>query len=99
MGGMAMVALASCYYVADVRKITWWTPWFIVFGVNSIAVWVGSVVFKQTLEKLKLKTWMFNGLADWFGSYNGSLAFAILYVLFWWVIMSILYRRRVFFKV
>jgi len=109
MGGMAMVALASCYYVADVRKITWWTRWFVVFGVNSIAVWVGSVVLNATLEKINvyeangkmvtLKTCMFNGLADWFGPRNGSLAFAVLYVLFWWAIMRGLYRRKIYFKV
>jgi predicted acyltransferase len=109
MGGMAMVVLASCYYLADIRKSTWWTPCLVVFGVNSIAVWVGSVVFLQTLEKIKLdgadgklvtlKTWMFNGLAGCLGPWNGSLAFAVLYVVFWWCIMSILYRKKIFFKV
>ncbi len=109
MGGMAMIALASCCYVADVRKTTWWTTWFVVFGVNSIAVWVGSVVLRQTLDKIRfdggagklvsLKTFLFNGLADWLGSYNGSLAFAVLYVLFWWAIMRGLCRRKIFFKV
>ncbi|MCX7886280.1 MAG: DUF5009 domain-containing protein, partial [Verrucomicrobiae bacterium] len=109
MGGMAMIALASCYYVADVCKIRWWTPFFVVFGVNSIAVWVGSVVLRQTLDKIRLddgsgklvslKTVLFNGLAEWLGPHNGSLAFAVLYVLFCWVILRGLYRRKIFFKV
>ena len=109
MGGMAMVILASCYYVADVRKIVWWTLPFLVFGMNSLAVWIGSVTFKQTLEKIKwvgsdgklvdLKTQMYNHLASWLGPLNGSLAFAILYVVFWLGVMGILYRKRIFFKV
>ncbi len=109
MGGMAMVILASCYYVADVRKIVWWTPAFLVFGVNSLAVWIGSVTLKQTLEKIKLvgddgtwislKTFLFNGLSQWLGALNGSLAFAILYVLFWLGIMTFFYRKGILLKV
>jgi predicted acyltransferase len=109
MGGMAMVILASCYYLADVRKVVWWTPLFIVFGVNSLAVWIGSVTVKQTLEKIRwlgsdgkmidLKAYLYRGLAGWFGPLNGSLAFAVLFVTFWLVVMSVLYRKRIFFKV
>jgi predicted acyltransferase len=109
LGGMAVVVLASCYYIADVRKVTWWTPLFLVFGMNSIAVWVGSITLRDTLEKIKivgsagklidLKTYMFNGLAKWFGPWNGSLAFAVLSVFFWLAIMSVLYRKKIFFKI
>jgi predicted acyltransferase len=109
MGGIAMVVLASCYYVADVRKVTWWTPPFVVMGANSLAVWIGSVTLKDTLEKIKpagpagkavdLKTHLYDGLVPWLGSWNASLAFAVLYVLFWLGIMGVLYRRRIFFKI
>ena len=109
MGGMAMVVLASCYYIADLKKIAWWTRFFVVFGVNSIAVWVGSVVLSQTFDKIEfvggsgelvsLKAWMFNGLATRLDPYDASLAFAVLYVLFWWAVMEFLYRRKIFLKV
>jgi predicted acyltransferase len=109
MGGMAMVVLASCYYVVDVRKVTWWTPPCLIFGMNSIAVWIGSVTFKDALEKIKfaggdgkmldVKTHLFQWLSQWFGPWNGSLAFAFLYVLFWLAIMGVLYRQKVFFKI
>ncbi len=109
MGGMAATVLASCYYIVDMRKITWWTRPCLIFGMNSIAVWIGSVTFKDALEKIQLaagdgklvnlKTHLFNGLAQWFGPWNGSLAFAILYVLFWLAIMNEFYRRKIYFKV
>lgn len=109
MGGMAASVLASCYYITDVRKITWWTKPCLIFGMNSIAVWVGCTTFRDALEKIKFfgsdgklvnaKMYMFNGLADWFGPWNGSLAFAILYVLFWLAIMNFFYRRKIFFKI
>jgi len=106
---MAATVLASCYYIVDMRKITWWTRPCLIFGMNSIAVWIGSVTFKDALEKIQLaagdgklvnlKTHLFNGLAQWFGPWNGSLAFAILYVLFWLAIMNEFYRRKIYFKV
>lgn len=108
MGGTAMVVLASVYYVADFRKITWWTLPFVVMGTNSLLVWIGSVTFKDTLEKIKfagaadkamdLKTHLYHALVPWLGPWNGSLAFAVLYVLFWLAIMSVLYRNKIFFK-
>jgi len=108
MGGMAMVVLASCYYLADFREITWWTPPLVVMGTNSLAVWIGSVTVKDTLEKIKLggaagkvvdlKTHLYNGLVPWLGPWNGSLAFAVLYVLFWLAVMSVFYRKKIFFK-
>jgi predicted acyltransferase len=109
MGGMAATVLASCYYITDMRKITWWTRPCLIFGMNSIAVWIGSVTFRDALEKFQLhggvekavslKTLMFNGLAHWLGPWNGSLAFAILYVIFWLVVMNEFYRRKIYFKV
>lgn len=109
MGGMAMVVLASCYYVVDVRQITWWTTPCLIFGMNSIAVWVGSVTLKDTLEKIKFtgqggamldaKTWLYQWLAHWLGPWNGSLGFAVLYVLFWLAVLGFFYRRGISFKV
>jgi len=109
MGGMAMVVLASCYYVADVRKITWWTKPFVIFGMNSIAVWVGSVTLRDTLEKIQvagnsgklisLKTYLNDALVPWLGPMNASLGFAILFTLFWLAVLGVCYRYKIVFKV
>ncbi len=109
MGGMALVVFASCYYLVDIRKSTWWTPPFLVFGTNSIAVWVVTVMFLQTLELIKFtgsdgklinaKTCLFNAIAACIGPMLGSLLFAVLYVLFWLAVMSVLYRRKIFIKI
>ena len=108
MGGLALLALASCYYVCDVKKITWWTPPFLVFGLNSLAVWVLSVMCIQALGLIRitgpggvpvdLRTCLFTSLAAWVGPWNGSLLFAVAYLLFWLGFMSLLYRRRIFIK-
>ena len=108
MGGLALVFLATCYYAVDVRKSTWWTPPCVVFGVNSLAVWVFSQLGMKTLMAIHgagpdgaaVNLWKAGGdrLVSYLGPMNGSLAFAILYDLFWLGMMWILYRRRIFIK-
>ena len=98
MGGMALVFLATCYYIVDVQKITWWTLPCVVFGMNSILVWVFSQLVMKTLVAVNLWNAGAERLAHSLGPVNGSLAFAILYVLFCLAVMGILYRRRIFIK-
>jgi predicted acyltransferase len=108
MGGMALVFLATCFYWVDVKKVTWWTLPCLIYGMNSIAVWVFSQLGMKTLMAIKITSpngvtidlWKAGGdrLAYYFGPMNGSLAFAILYDLFWLGVMGILYWRRIFIK-
>jgi predicted acyltransferase len=47
-----------------------------------------------------LKGWIYdNAFASWLAPVNASLAFAIVFVLLWWAIMEVFYRRRIFLKV
>ncbi len=108
MGGMALVFLAACYYAVDIKKVTWWILPCLIFGVNSLAVWVFSQLGMKTLMAINItgsggavvSLWKAGGdyLAHILGPLNGSLAFAILYDLFWLGVMGILYRRRIFIK-
>lgn len=108
MGGMALVFLATCYYIVDTKNISWWTLPCLIFGVNSLAVWVFSQLGMKTLMAIDItgpdgaavSLWKAGGdlLATYLGPMNGSLAFAILYVLFWLGVMGILYRQRIFIK-
>lgn len=108
MGGMALLFLASCYYLVDIKKVTWWTLPCLIFGTNSIAVWVFSQLGMKTLMAIHIADssgaavdlWKAGGdcLACFLGSLNGSLAFAILYDLFWLGVLGILYRRRIFIR-
>lgn len=103
MGGMALVFLAGCYLLVDIKKITWWTLPCLIFGVNSIAVWVFSQLGMKTLMAIHvghmtLWTAFGEGFARYLGPMNGSLAFAIAFDLFWLGVMWILYRRRIFIK-
>ena len=108
MGGVALLFLATCYYAVDIKKFTWWTLPCLIFGVNSLAVWVFSQLGMKTLMAINItgsigkavNLWKAGGdyLEHFLGPQNGSLAFAILYTLFWLAVMGILYRRRIFIK-
>ncbi len=108
MGGVALLFLATCYYIVDVRKATWWTLPCVIVGVNSLAVWVFSQLGMKTLMAIHLTSpngtaislWQFWGesLARYLGRMNGSLAFAILFDIFWLGVMGILYKKRIFIK-
>jgi len=109
MSGMALTILACCYYVIDIRQSIRWTKPFIIFGVNSITVWMGSTLLRDILDLIKLQqaggrsisVWTAAGhwFASWAGAYNGSLLFALTYVLLWLGLMAVLYRRGIFLKI
>lgn len=108
MGGVALLFLASCYYIVDIRKVSWWTLPCLIFGMNSIAVWVFSQLGMKTLMAINVASpggttislWQLWGesFARYLGRMNGSLAFAILFDIFWLGVMGILYRRRIVIK-
>lgn len=110
MGGMALNFLAFCYYVIEIKNIRWWTQPFLVFGMNAIASFFLSSLVAKTLniikvddfngESISIKGFIFkNYFLPYLEPINASLAFAIFYVVFWYLIMLILYKKKIFIKV
>jgi predicted acyltransferase len=111
MSGMALVILACCYYLADVRKVTWWTKPFVIFGANSLFLWVlggdGSSLTSLHLIKfhlangsqVSLKSIIYHFLASWAGPLNGSELYALAWVTLWLGILTLMYRKRIFVKI
>ena len=105
-GGMALLLFGLLYWVIDVRERSRWATPFVVFGVNAIAAYFLSSLFAQVLdlvhlgEGLTLKAWAYrNVFASWAGPLNGSLAFAVAFVLLWLGLMWPLHRRKIYIKV
>lgn len=111
-GGMALHLLAICYWLVDVRHRRAWAKPFVILGMNAIAAFFLSGLFARVLglvqvggdpgdvAAVSLKAWLYNNLfASWAGPLNGSLTFAVGYVLVWLGLMAVLYRRRIFIKV
>ncbi|NIP81921.1 MAG: DUF5009 domain-containing protein, partial [Gemmatimonadetes bacterium] len=103
--GMALLFLGLCYWVIDVKGRRAWAKPFVVFGVNAIAAYWLSGLSARLLGMIRvgdqsLKGWLYDhAFASWAGPLNGSLAFALAFVLVWLGLMWILYRKEIFIKV
>ena len=104
--GWALLVFAACYELIEGRKIRRWGKPFVVMGVNAIAIFVASVLVIKTLVLTKVRNgtstfeWIYqNVFASWAGGMNGSLLFALVTLLFWWVVADGMYRRGWFIKV
>ncbi|MEG4273116.1 MULTISPECIES: heparan-alpha-glucosaminide N-acetyltransferase domain-containing protein [unclassified Microcoleus] len=100
--GWALLLLAACYETIEVRDWKWGRP-FEIMGVNAIFLFVASGIVARILLKTHIGTganapttytWIYeNWFLPWAGPLNGSLAFAVTAVLFWWLILYGMYRR------
>jgi len=107
--GTALLLFGALYGWVDARRRrgAWLTP-LLVYGTNAIAVFVASGFLTKAMTRIhvggadgtSLYGWTYRTLfRSWAGDYNGSLAFAVAYVLLWLALTLPLYRRRIFIKV
>jgi predicted acyltransferase len=111
MSGMAMSVLAVCYWLVDIKGINWWTKPFVIFGVNALALFVGSGMLGRILNMIpgsmapdgspvSLKATIYeNVFASLASPMNASLLFAICFIGLWLFLMWLLYRKNIFIKV
>jgi predicted acyltransferase len=112
--GWALLLLALCYWLIDIKNYRRWSLPFVVFGVNALAVFVltGLVARAMTLREwwnlpradgtrgANLQTYLYQNLfASWLSPTNASLAYALCFVTVWLGLMAILYRKRIYIKV
>jgi len=99
-----------CYWLIDIKGYKKWAYPALVYGMNSIVVFVLSGLFARMLTLIKvtagdasritLKTWIYHQMfASWAGQLNGSLVFAVTNIVFWFAIMALLYRKKIFIKI
>jgi predicted acyltransferase len=109
-GGIAILVLALCYWIIDVKMIRKWAFPFEVFGSNSIFVFVLSIVWVKIYFLIKLtgsdgttKNAYGYIYSEWFqpafGNLNGSFLFAITHIVIFWLILLWMYRKKIFIKV
>jgi predicted acyltransferase len=110
MAGLALLYLALCYWLIDIKNYRKWTTPFVIFGTNALALYFGSAIFARILARIQwpaadgkttnAQQWIYNTFfAPFAEPVNASLAFAISYILFWLFLMWLLYRKRIFIKV
>jgi predicted acyltransferase len=108
--GMACVTLATVSWIVDYAGVKWWTKPFVVYGVNPIVAFVGSGVLARLIYTLWHVTYQGKPVAlqdaiyqsvflPWLPERVASLAFAISFVVLWYGILLVLYRRKIILKV
>ena len=107
--GWALLLLAACYEFIEVRQRQRWGKPFEMMGLNAISIFVASVLLIKLLVKTKIGTgesapttytWIYEHFfLPWAGAMNGSLLFALVTVLFWWLVSYVLCRLHWFIKV
>ena len=105
-GGAALVALAACYWLIEIKGWKWWTPPFVILGVNALAVFFLSTLLAILLARVRvpvdggsvrpLQVVLFEALfAPWTSAAAASLAWALANVLLWLLLMWPFFRKGV----
>jgi predicted acyltransferase len=108
--GMACVTLATIMWIVDLQNIRQWTKPWVIYGMNPIVAFVGSGVLARCIYTLwtvdyngqptPMETVIYNDVfASWLEPRNASLAMAMVTVLFWFAVLAVMYRRKIFLKV
>jgi predicted acyltransferase len=108
--GAALLVLAACFWLVEIKRWRRWATPFAVFGTNAIAAFVLSTFVARLLLLVKmpgsdgtavsLHGWIYARVfAPWAAPVNASLLFAIAYLLIWLAAIGALYRRRIFIRV
>lgn len=110
MAGLALVCLAVLYWIIDIREYRRWATPFVIFGMNSIAVYVLSEMFDTSLRfisvpggggsDINLRELIFQKFFEPFASpVNASLLFALSFVFLMFVVAWFMWRRRWFVRI
>lgn len=106
--GLAMAILALIYMISDVWKLQKWGLFFLVFGTNALFSYFLAGIWTRTMINVKIPSGdtaitLYNLIYEKIcvpvaGNMIGSLMFAIMQVIFIWVIALILYRKKIMIR-
>jgi predicted acyltransferase len=108
--GCAMLALAACYWIVDVRRLRAWTKPFLVFGTNAILAYALAALLSEVSTDFEFTNssgrdmtghgWIYQRFfVAHFSPMNASLGFAIVFVLVIFLLLRPFYRRKIFLRV
>jgi predicted acyltransferase len=111
--GIATLCLTALYFLIDIANYKKWTKLFLIWGVNPMIVFFFSGIIPRVLSSItiqnpKIASEQIN-LQSYFYKFcivpvfsnpmNASLAFAVLYAIFWSLILWVFYKNKLIFKV
>jgi len=102
--GFDLALFALLLYWTDLKASRGWTYFFEVFGKNTLFIYLlaelgMSVLWLVHIGPMALFDWIFtNGFAHWAGDKNGSLLFAVMFMLLCWCLAYGLDKKRIYIK-
>ncbi|MGD2035691.1 MAG: DUF5009 domain-containing protein, partial [Bacteroidales bacterium] len=93
-GGISLVLLAVFYLIIDVWGFRKWTFFFRVIGLNSITIYMATVI----LDFRGVSDFVFPGFAGLFGSYEPVILIIGL-IAIEWLFLYFLFRKKIFLRV
>lgn len=109
--GAGVLVLGFCIWAIDVRGWRRWTTPLLVFGVNPILAYVGAGLMARLIYSLirvpsgdggtiAIQAAIYRAAyASWLPPKLASLAFALSFVAFWFVVLYPLWKKRIYLKV
>lgn len=109
--GLATILLSIFYWLIDIKGYKKWSNFFLVFGVNPLFAFVIHVLWvKVLLYIFRWKdseghivngySWLFKNVFQPIGgNMNGSLLFAVTHILFFWMMLYVLYKKKIIIKI
>jgi predicted acyltransferase len=109
--GWATLFMGIFIYIIDVLGYKLWSHPFLVFGLNPLIIFVFAGVWGRTLnfirwtdqagEMMTLKGWLYQNVFEAVGlqPINTSLLYSLVHIVFFWFIVWVMYKRKIFIKV
>ncbi len=109
-GGFAMLALAACYWIVDVRVWRAWTGPFLVFGMNAILAYALAALVSEVSTDFEfsgshghettIHGWLYQQyFVPHASAVNASLAFAGFFVFVIFLLLWPFYRGKIFLRI
>jgi predicted acyltransferase len=107
--GIDFILIGALNWWIEVKERNFANTFFLVFGTNSILAYAISEVLTIQMSNVQIQEGSgTTSLSNWlywhifepvFGKFNGSLAYAICFVLVCWSLCYVCYKRKWFLKV
>jgi len=108
--GWGLLVLGLFYLLIDVKGWRAWAFPLVVAGMNAVFIYVVPILVKvHTLREwswtcaagpsLTVEQGLQNSLFLHLGRVPGGILYTFCYILFWWLVLLWMYRRRVFLRV
>ncbi len=112
-GGLSLLLLALCMWIVDLHQVDsgkanrqkWEMP-FLVFGTNAIAAYVFAELFQSMLSCIhphpgvNLSQFLYRSILHTVpDAAFASLLYSFGFVVFCWLVIAVLYRRKIFIKI